>query len=168
MKNYLFILLIIIAMGCTQQSKFEYPITNKVDVVDNYFGTEVPDPYRWLEDDMSDETAEWVKAQNEITFGYLESIPFVEDLKTRLTEIWDYPKMGIPNKEKDLYFYSYNTGLQNQSVIYKKKNPDADGEVFLDPNSFSEDGTVALSAFSVSSKAMTFSGLSPIFFRANK
>ena len=140
-------------MGCTQKSRIEYPETRKVDVTDNYFGTVVPDPYRWLEDDRSDETAEWVKAQNELTFSYLESIPFVEDLKQRLTDIWNYPKMGIPNKEKDLYFYSFNTGLQNQSVLYVNKDLESEGEVFLDPNTFSEDGTVSLSTFSVSNDA---------------
>jgi len=137
-------------MGCTQQASFVYPDTAKGDVVDNYHGTEVPDPYRWLEDDMSAETAAWVKAQNELTFSYLESIPFRDALKERMTEIWNYPKMGTPFKEGDLYFYSYNTGLQNQSIIYKKKKLNEDGEVFLDPNGFSEDGTVALAGLSFS------------------
>ena len=140
-------------MGCTQQASFTYPETAKVDVVDDYFGTEVADPYRWLEDDMSDETALWVKAQNDVTFSYLEKIPFRNALKDRMTEIWNYPKMGTPDKEGDYYFYSYNTGLQNQSVMYLKKDLEGEGQVFLDPNAFSEDGTVALSAFSVSNDA---------------
>ncbi|MDF1576350.1 MAG: prolyl oligopeptidase family serine peptidase [Bacteroidales bacterium] len=150
MKTILSIILIIMAMGCTQQVTFNYPETAKGDVVDNYHGTEVPDPYRWLEDDMSDETAAWVKAQNELTFSYLESIPFRDALKERMTEIWNFPKMGTPFKEGELYFYSYNTGLQNQSIIYMKKSLEEDGEVFLDPNKFSEDGTVALAGLSVS------------------
>jgi prolyl oligopeptidase len=150
MKNLLSIILIFTAMGCTQQATFTYPETAKGDVVDNYHGTEIADPYRWLEDDMSDETAAWVKAQNEVTFSYLESIPFRDALKERMTQIWNYPKMGTPFKEGDLYFYSYNTGLQNQSIIYMKKNLDDEGEVFLDPNSFSEDGTVALAGLSIS------------------
>jgi prolyl oligopeptidase len=150
MKNLLSIILIFITMGCTQHQKFNYPETRKGDVVDNYYGTEVPDPYRWLEDDMSEETAAWVKAENEVTFAYLESIPFRDALKERMTEIWNYPKMGTPFKEGDLYFYSYNTGLQNQSIIYMRKNLEGDGEVFLDPNGFSEDGTVALAGLSFS------------------
>ena len=137
-------------MGCTQQQSFIYPDTVRGDVVDNYHGKEVADPYRWLEDDMSDETAAWVKAQNEITFSYLESIPFRNAVKDRMTEIWNYPKMGTPGKEGDYYFYSYNTGLQNQSIIFMKRYLDSEGEVFLDPNTFSDDGTVALSAFNVS------------------
>jgi len=154
MKNLLSIILILIAMGCTQQASFIYPETAKGDVVEDYHGTEVPDPYRWLEDDMSDETAAWVKAQNEVTFAYLESIPFRDALKERMTEIWNYPKMGTPFKEGDLYFYSYNTGLQNQNIIYMKKNLEEEGEIFLDPNGFSEDGTVALAGLSFSNDHM--------------
>ncbi|RLD89139.1 MAG: S9 family peptidase, partial [Bacteroidetes bacterium] len=150
MKNVLSISLILIAMGCTQQATFTYPETAKGDVVDDYHGTAVPDPYRWLEDDMSDETAAWVKAQNELTFSYLESIPFRDALKERMTEIWNYPKMGTPFKEGDLYFYSYNTGLQNQSILFMKKSLEEEGEVFLDPNGFSDDGTVALAGLSFS------------------
>ena len=105
MKNVLSIILILTVMGCTQQATFTYPETAKGDVVDDYHGTEVPDPYRWLEDDMSDETAAWVKAQNKVTFSYLESIPFRDALKARMTEICNYPKMGTPFKEGDLYFY---------------------------------------------------------------
>ncbi len=137
-------------MGCSQQATFSYPETVKGDVVDNYHGTEVPDPYRWLEDDMSDETAKWVKEQNEVTFAYLESIPFRDKLKNRMTEIWNYPKMSTPFKEGERYFYYYNTGLQNQDIIYVRKNLEDEGEVFLDPNSFSDDGTVALAGLSIS------------------
>ncbi|MFO7932775.1 MAG: prolyl oligopeptidase family serine peptidase [Bacteroidales bacterium] len=150
MKQFIIVILIVSAMGCTQQKTFDYPETKKVDTVDVYFGTEVSDPYRWLEDDMSEETTAWVKAQNEITFSYLETIPFREDLRERMTEIWNYPKMGVPHREGNLYFYSYNTGLQNQSAIYMKKELDSEGEVILDPNTFSKDGTVALSVFSES------------------
>ena len=153
MKHFpfiVFIAFIVLAIGCTQQSSFTYPECAKVDVVDDYHGTKVPDPYRWLEDDMSDETAAWVKAQNEVTFSYLEQIPFRNALRERMTDIWNYPKMGTPDKEGEYYFYDYNTGLQNQDIIYMRKNLESEGEVFLDPNAFSEDGTVALSAFSVS------------------
>ncbi len=149
MKYPALIALILMAMGCTQQS-YEYPESRKGDVVDTYHGTEVPDPYRWLEDDMSEETSAWVKAQNELSFSYLDQIPFRDALKERMTEIWNYPKMGTPFKEGDFYFYSYNSGLQNQNILYIRKGPDGEGKVFLDPNTLSEDGTVALSAFSVS------------------
>lgn len=137
-------------MSCTQQQSFTYPETAKGDVVDDYHGTEIPDPYRWLEDDMSDETAAWVKAQNEVTYAYLETIPFRDALKERMTQIWNYPKMGTPFKEGESFFYSYNTGLQNQSIIFKKKTLEEEGEVFLDPNGFSDDGTVALAGLSFS------------------
>jgi prolyl oligopeptidase len=152
MKNVLVLMFLsIIMMSCTPNSeKLVYPETASVDQVDNYHGTEVADPYRWLEDDNSEETKAWVIAQNEVTFGYLEQIPFREKLENRLTEIWNYPKMGNPTKRNGIYFYSYNSGLQNQSVIYKMNSLEEKGEVFLDPNTFSEDGTVALSAFSVS------------------
>lgn len=155
MKNsFLLISLIVVTMACTpKKTKLVYPETRKSDHVDSYHGTEVPDPYRWLEDDNSEETKAWVTAQNEVTFGYLGQIPFREDLKARLTEIWNYPKMGNPVKKKDIYFYSFNSGLQNQSVIYKKNSLDEEGTVFLDPNTLSADGTVALSTFSVSNDA---------------
>lgn len=151
MKNlFLLILLIALTMGCNQQATFLYPETLKGEVVDNYHGTEVPDPYRWLEDDMSDETAAWVKAQNKVTFAYLESIPFRDALKERMTQIWNYPKMSTPFKEGEQYFYFYNTGLQNQDILYVRKNLEEEGEVFLDPNTFSDDGTVALAGLSTS------------------
>ena len=134
--------------SCEQQQKkivpAPYPITNKVDTVDNYFGTAVADPYRWLEDDNSEETAEWVKAQNEVTFGYFDQIPFRSKVKERLEQIWDYPKYGTPFKEGENYFFFKNDGMQNQYVMYIQKGLDAEPEVFLDPNTFSEDGTVAL------------------------
>ncbi|MCP9199228.1 prolyl oligopeptidase family serine peptidase [Gramella sp. GC03-9] len=127
-----------------------YPETKKVDTVTDYFGTEVKDPYRWLEDDRSEETESWVEAQNEVTFDYLEKIPYREKLKQRLTELWDYEKLGAPFTEGDhIYFYK-NDGLQNQSVLYRKKGPDAEAEVFLDPNNFSKDGTTSLAGMSFS------------------
>jgi prolyl oligopeptidase len=135
--------------GC-QQQKFDYPVTAKVDHVDEYFGTQVADPYRWLEDDTSAQTAEWVKAQNEVTFGYLESIPFRQKIEDRLTEIWNYPKVTAPYKRGGRYYYSKNDGLQNQYVVYSKDELDAEERMVLDPNTFSEDGTVALTSFSPS------------------
>ncbi len=133
----------------------EYPQTRKGNTVDTYFGNNVEDPYRWLEDDRSAETEAWVKAQNEVTFDYLEQIPFREDLKKRLTELWNYEKISAPSKEGDWIYFSKNDGLQNQSVIYRKKSEDAPAEVFLDPNKFSEDGTTSLGGLSFSEDGKT-------------
>ena len=127
----------------------DYPETAKVDTVDTYFGEEVPDPYRWLEDDRSPETEDWVQRENEVTFSYLENIPFREALKNRLEKLWNYEKLGIPFKEGDFTYFSKNDGLQNQSVIYRRKD-DGEAEVFLDPNKFSEDGTTSLAGLSFS------------------
>lgn len=127
-----------------------YPETARGEVVDNYFGTEVADPYRWLEDDNSDATAEWVAAQNAVTNDYLSQIPFRGAIRERLTELWNYPKEGAPGKHGDWWYYFYNDGLQNQSVLYRTPAPGEKGEVFLDPNALSDDGTVALSAVSFS------------------
>ncbi|HCE2310893.1 TPA: S9 family peptidase, partial [Vibrio parahaemolyticus] len=114
-----------------------YPTTQKVNVVDDYFGTKVSDPYRWLEDDLSPETAEWVKAQNAVTFDYLSKIPYREQIEERITKLMDYEKQSQPFKEgKFTYFYK-NDGLQNQDVLYRQLG-DGDAEMFLDPNTFSE------------------------------
>jgi prolyl oligopeptidase len=133
-----------------QQQKFEYPVTAKVDHVDDYFGTQVADPYRWLEDDTSAQTEEWVKAQNEVTFGYLGSIPFRGKIEERLTEIWNYPKVTSPYKRGGWYYYSKNDGLQNQYVVFRKDKLEGEEQMVLDPNTFSEDGTVALTSFNPS------------------
>lgn len=158
MKKSLLLVSVIIAIIITSCDQMEtkkiepapYPETRKVDQADEYFGTEVKDPYRWLEDDNSEETGKWVEAQNEVTFGYLKQIPFREQIEERLTELWDYPKYGVPFREGDNYFFFKNDGLQNQSVLYIQKDLEAEPEVFLDPNTFSEDGTVALSNISFS------------------
>lgn len=126
-----------------------YPETKAVDTVTTYFGTEVADPYRWLEDDRSAETGEWVKNQNKVTFGYLEDIPFRTALKERLEKIWNYEKISAPFTEGDYTYYSKNDGLQNQSVYYRVKE-NGDDEVFLDPNKFSDDGTISLGGMSFS------------------
>ncbi|WP_240665277.1 prolyl oligopeptidase family serine peptidase [Idiomarina sp. 29L] len=128
----------------------QYPETRKGDVVDTYFGTEVADPYRWLEDDRSEETEAWVKAQNEVTFSHLEKIPFREKIEKRLTELWNYEKVSAPRFEGDYIYFYKNDGLQNQYVVYRKKNEDAEAEVFLDPNKFSEDGTTSLAQLTFS------------------
>jgi len=146
MRKLIISMLLVSAMGCTSQNSFDYPETRKGDVVDNYHGTGVPDPYRWLEDDMSEETAQWVRAQNDLTFSYLEGIPFRDAVRERMTEIWDYPKMGTPRQEGDLLFYLYNSGLQNQDIVYMKRG-DSEAGVFIDPNTFSEDGTASLAMY---------------------
>ncbi|MEI6895861.1 MAG: prolyl oligopeptidase family serine peptidase [Colwellia sp.] len=126
-----------------------YPTTQKGSVVDNYFGTDIADPYRWLEDDRSEETAAWVKAENKVTFKYLSKIPYREQLKSRLAELWNYEKIGAPFKKGDYTFFYKNDGLQNQYVVYRQKD-DGDAEVFLDPNAFSEDGTTSMGQLSFS------------------
>ncbi len=126
-----------------------YPETKKVDTVTNYFGTEIKDPYRWLEDDKSEETAAWVKAENEVTFGYLEQIPFRKALKDRMEKLWNYEKISAPFKEGDYTYFYKNDGLQNQSVMYRK-DKDGKEEVFLDPNGFSDDATTSLANVSFS------------------
>jgi prolyl oligopeptidase len=128
----------------------EYPESAKVDTVDNYFGIEIADPYRWLEDDMSEETMVWVDAQNEVTFAYLDSIKFRDEIRNRLENLWNYPKQGLPFKEGDFWYVSKNDGLQAQSVIYQKESLTAEPKVFINPNEFSDDGSVALSGLSFS------------------
>ncbi|WP_027249919.1 prolyl oligopeptidase family serine peptidase [Planktothrix agardhii] len=133
-----------------QNSIFSYPQTRKSDQVDNYHGVTVTDPYRWLEDLDSEETASWVEAQNAVTFGYLNQIPAKETIKQRLTQLWDYEKYGIPFKQGNRYFYFKNDGLQNQSILYVLDSLDAEPQVLLDPNILSDDGTIALSGMSIS------------------
>jgi prolyl oligopeptidase len=142
-----------ILLSCENKSNtkmaLDYPKTLKVDTVDTYFDTAVPDPYRWLEDDMSPETESWVGAQNEVTFSFLENIPYREALKNRLEELWNYEKIGTPFKEGVYTYFYKNDGLQNQSVLYRRVG-EGPPEVFLDPNTFSEDGTTSLSGLSFS------------------
>lgn len=132
-----------------------YPKTEKQPVVDTYFNTEVTDNYRWLEDDRSQETEAWVKAENEVTFNYLDQIPYRDQIKNRLKTLWNYEKIGSPFKEGDYTYYSKNNGLQNQSVIYRKKGDDGKEEVFLDPNTFSEDATTSLGGLQFSKDGKT-------------
>ncbi|MEM8583631.1 MAG: prolyl oligopeptidase family serine peptidase [Bacteroidota bacterium] len=121
-----------------------YPATEKQDVVDNYHGTDVTDAYRWLEDDRSEETGAWVSAQNEATFGYLEQIPFREQMERRLTELVNYARTSSPFRVGDYYFFSKNDGLQNQSVIYIQDGLEGEPRVFIDPNQLNEDGTTSI------------------------
>ena len=148
MKNSLTITAIICSLSMNsqtsqQKSSIKYPETKKIDHIDNYFDTKVNDPYRWLEDDRSTETEKWVKAQNEVTYGYLDKIPYRNAIKERMEKLWNYEKIGSPFKEgKFTYFYK-NDGLQNQSVLYRKDESGKE-EIFLDPNTFSKDGTTSL------------------------
>src|SRR5688572_13649977 len=127
-----------------------YPTTRTVDHVDTYHGVKVPDPYRWLEDDTSAETATWVESQNRVTFAYLEKIPYRAQLTARLKALYDYAKFGMPQRRGETYFFSKNDGLQNQSVYYIQRGLTGTPEVFIDPNQWSEDGTVRLTAFAPS------------------
>jgi prolyl oligopeptidase len=150
MKNLILGILACILMSCENNPQMNYPETQKKPVIDVFFDQEVVDNYRWLEDDRSEETADWVEAQNDVTFDYLDKIPFREQLKERLTGLWNYEKIGTPFKEgKYTYFYK-NDGLQNQYVIYRYADKIENAEVFLDPNSFSEDGTTSLAGLSFS------------------
>jgi prolyl oligopeptidase len=129
---------------------FDYPVARKADQVDDYHGVKVADPYRWLEDLDSEETRAWVEAENKLTFSYLNSIPARTAVKDRLTRLWNYEKYGIPLKEGNRYFYTRNSGLQNQSVLYTVISIDGEPKLLLDPNTLSSDGTVALSGMKVS------------------
>ncbi|WP_181307310.1 prolyl oligopeptidase family protein [Rufibacter sp. XAAS-G3-1] len=130
-----------------------YPKTEKINHVDTYHGTQVPDPYRWLEADTAENVAAWVKQQNEVTFDYLAKIPFREQMKQRLTQLWNYPKYGAPFQEGDYYYFYKNDGLQNQSVLYRQKGLNGTPELFLDPNKLSEDGTTSLGSLDFSKDA---------------
>jgi len=143
---------LILFSSCNQkdvnQQKFNYPETRKDTVVDDYFGTKIADPYRWLEDDNSEETKKWVEAENDFTFAYLNKIPFKDKIKKRLEEIWNYEKVSAPSKKGNYYYFYKNDGLQNQYVLYRTKELGKKAEVFLDPNTFSKDGTVSLGGVS--------------------
>ncbi len=141
------------------QTPLTYPTTRKADVVDDYHGTKVADPYRWLEDDRSAETAAWVEAQNKVTQGYLGQIPERKAIESRLTKLWDYEKFGAPSRHGKVYVYSHNTGLQNQGVLYITTDLKDRGRVLLDPNSLSTDGTVSLGStvFTEDGKLMAYS-----------
>lgn len=147
-----------IACNNKQAPALEYPVTKKTDSSSTYFGVTLVDPYRWLEDDLSAETAAWVDAQNQVTFGYLNQIPFRDKIADRLTQIWNYERIGAPFTEGEYTYFSKNDGLQNQSVIYRKKG-ESEAEVFLDPNTFSADGTTSLAglSFSKSGKLAAYS-----------
>ncbi len=144
---------VLISCGKNKQkmiTTMAYPETKKGDVVDSYFGTNITDPYQWLENDTAADVQEWVKAENEVTQNYLSQISYRDNIKKRLTQIWDFPKYSSPFKEGDWYYFFKNEGLQNQSILYRQKGLDGNPEVFLDPNKLSTDGTASLASFTFS------------------
>ena len=154
MKKLVSSLAIVMAISANAQSKknekgMKYPVTKKGETTDVYFGTKINDPYRWLEDDRSPETEAWVKEQNQMTYGYLDQISYRNDLKSRLEKMWNYEKIGSPFVEGDYTYFYKNDGLQNQSVLYRKDKSGKE-EVFLDPNTFSKDGTTSLAGINFS------------------
>jgi prolyl oligopeptidase len=163
MKNKLFVLgIAATVLGCSAPATekvagLTYPETIKVDTVDNYFGTDVPDPYRWLEDDQSEQTAQWVKNQNEVTHGYLDHITFRDKIKDRLEKLLNYERVSSPIEHGDYYYFYKNDGLQNQNVLYRSAEVRGESEVFLDPNTFKEDGTISLGGTSFSEDGSLFS-----------
>lgn len=150
MKSIHFLIcgLLLIGVACSRKNEssvsFSYPTTQEVDTVDVYFGTDVPDPYRWLENDTAKATAEWVSAQNDVTFGYLKNITYRDDIKKRLLELNNYEKLGTPFRRGEYYYFYKNDGLQNQYVLYRKKGENGEPELFLDPNTFSKEGTTTM------------------------
>ena len=142
------------------QPALTYPTTNKVDQTDDYFGVTVADPYRWLEDDarQSEDVAQWVKQQNEVAFGYIEKLPYRKEIQARLTKLWDFEKYSAPFRRGDRYYFQKNDGLQNQYVLYVMDSLEAQSKVLIDPNTWSEDGTIALSgtAFSDDGKYLAY------------
>jgi len=159
-------LILLYSCGQNEQAKtknpvipVDYPETKKVNVTDDYHGTSVPDPYRWLEVDTAAEVEDWVKRQNKVTYGYLDQIPFTEDIANRFEELYNYPKLSSPYKAGEYYFFYKNDGLQNQSVIYRQKGLDGEAEVFIDPNEINPKGTTAISVvgFSKDYKYVTYS-----------
>ena len=157
MKHLLFFVTLgLVALSCNKTDKkplplmkVNYPETKTIDHTDNYFDSIVPDPYRWLEDDRSTETGEWVKSQNDVSFDYLNKIPFRGAIRERLAKLWDYEKYSAPFKEGDYTYFYKNDGLQNQYVLYRQKGENTP-EVFLNPNDFSTDGTTSLAGIDFS------------------
>src|SRR4051812_2438570 len=134
------------------EQSLTYPPTRRIDHIDDYHGTKVADPYRWLEDDVrtSKDVAEWVEAENKVTEAYLSAIPERDAIRKRLTDLMNYERYSVPSKEGGRYFYSKNDGLQNQAVLYTQDKLDGSSRVLLDPNSWSKDGTIALAGLAVS------------------
>ncbi len=154
MKHFSFLLTIVAALvSCQPKQKtieVQYPETKKVDQTDEYFGQQVADPYRWLEIDTAADVGEWVKAQNQVTFGYLDQIPFRSQMRQRLEELYNYTKVSSPIKVGEYYFFYQNDGLQNQAILYRRKGLTGEPSVYLDPNKASADGTVTMSIVGIS------------------
>lgn len=152
------IIFVIITFACTNlmAQKIDYPKTETVNQVDDYFGTKISDPYRWLENDTAANTEAWVKMQNSVTNNYLQSIPFRKEIHERLTELWNYPKTSAPYKNGKYFFYSKNSGLQSQYILHVQEGENGKAEVLLDPNKLSTDGTVALQGTSLSKSQKYF------------
>jgi len=163
MKNPTLVLIVsgifIVLLHRNVPPELNYPVTNTGDVIDTYFDTTISDPYRWLEDDHAEATKAWVTKQNAFTNAYMRKIPYRNKIEKRLREIWNYPSQGMPFKKGDKYYFYKNDGLQNQSVLYVQDTPNTAGKVFLDPNTFSSDGTIALGGtyFSHDHKYMGYS-----------
>ena len=157
MNKFFYLLTVLFTMNAAAQIK--YPVTERKVVADEYFGTKVEDPYRWLEDDNAADTKAWVKEQNKVTQAYLSSIPFRDKIKSRLEQLWNYPKYGAPFKKGDYYYFYKNDGLQNQAVLYRVKKLSDEPEVFIDPNKLSSEGIAALGSlsFSKSGKLLAYS-----------
>ena len=158
MKKSLFTIFLIIIFSCQNEKSLIYPKTKKINVISNYFDSEIIDPYRWLEDDRSDETERWVKKQNEVTFKYLNKIPYKNKLKERLEKLWNYEKVSAPFEEGEYTYFYKNDGLQDQYVVYRKDSNDVI-ETFINPNLFSKDKTTSLAglSFSKSGKICAYS-----------
>ena len=161
-RNFVVIVIFFYLQGCENMDKnmdrelsvgkiiAEYPPTPKIPVTETYFDTSVTDPYRWLEDDQSDRTDHWIESQNQLTADYIEQIPYRDAIFDRISVLWDYEKVGAPFKEGNYTYFYRNDGLQNQYVLYRYSEDINQAEVFIDPNTFSEDGTIALSSISFS------------------
>lgn len=158
MKNIVLFIIIMVMFSCDFE-KIQYPVTKKTNIIDDYFGTKVLDPYRWLECDTCSDVKEWVNAQNQVTFAYLAKIPFRNSLKERITQLYDYQRQSAPDKKGKYYFYFKNEGLQNQPVLYITDDVNKEGRVLLDPNELSKEGTISLTNYSISpdGKIMAYS-----------
>src|SRR5882757_2315593 len=147
MKKYF---LMVSMIGCISASaQLKYPETKKVQQEDDYFGTKVQDPYRWLEDDKSSETKDWVTAENKVTFDYLDKIPYRQKFRENIEKVFNYPKYSAPFRKGEWFYFYKNDGLQNQSVLYRQKGLSGQPEIVLDPNTLSKDGTTRLQLFSL-------------------
>src|SRR5215831_4382063 len=150
LKQCIFLALLFCLLSNISFAQYSYPGAKKTDYTDDYHGVKVADPYHWMEDDNSAETKAWVEAENKITFDYLSKIPYRDDMKQRIQEVYNYPKYTAPFRKKEYFYYYRNNGLQNQSVLYRQKGLEGKEELVMDPNKLSPDGTTRLTTFSLS------------------